>query len=205
MKINKTLRRRANLRDALIDAAERTIALHGLKGLRARSLAFEVGCAVGAIYNVVDDIDDLILAVNERTLLLLEAEVAKLADGAGQGTPGPVDQLTGLALTYLSFAADHGLRWRAVFEHAMTEGRAIPDWYRVRQRRLFGYLDAPLRALKPEMDSPRRAAVARSLFSAVHGMVALGLDEKVEAIALPKLREQIAFMVGVFGRGLAAS
>jgi AcrR family transcriptional regulator len=200
VKINKTLRRRANLRDALIEAADKTIAVHGLKGLRARSLAFEVGCAVGAIYNVVNDIDDLIFAVNERTLQMLEDELATSADE--DASAPPIDKLVRFAVAYLNFAADHGLRWRAIFEHSMSEGGEVPEWYRGRQRRLFSYLDQPLSELAPDMPAPRRAQVARSMFSAVHGLVALGLDEKVQAIALPTLREQVGFIVTAIGRGL---
>lgn len=206
VKINKTLRRRANLRDALIEAAEKTIAAGGLTQLRARQLAFEVGCAVGAIYNVVSDIDDLILAVNERTLQLLEAELTKPVVGpepsALRSEPA-IEKLVQLALGYLNFAADHGPRWRAIFEHRMSAGGEIPDWYRARQRRLFGFLDQPLSELQPQLSPARRLAIARSLFSAVHGIVALGLDEKIEAIALPDLREQLTFVVTAMGRGLA--
>ena len=56
-----TATRRENLRDALTDAAARAIADHGLSGLKARALADEAGCAVGAIYNVVADLDELAL------------------------------------------------------------------------------------------------------------------------------------------------
>ena len=45
--------------------------------------------------------------------------------------------------------------------------------------------------------------LARSLFSAVHGMVALGLDERVAAMTLPVLREQLRVVVGAVARGLA--
>src|SRR6478672_11581799 len=68
-----TATRREHLRDALIDAAARTIAKDGLSGLKARALADEVGCAVGAIYNVVADLDELVLLVNARTLAELES------------------------------------------------------------------------------------------------------------------------------------
>src|SRR5690242_17828165 len=63
-----TDQRRAHLRDVLVGAAERTITQHGPGSLRARALAEEAGCAVGAIYNVVEDLDDLVLLVNARTL-----------------------------------------------------------------------------------------------------------------------------------------
>jgi hypothetical protein len=46
--------------------------------------------------------------------------------------------------------------------------------------------------------------MARSLFSAVHGVVLLGLEEKLQRIPLPILREQLTLVVGALGRGLAA-
>src|SRR5438876_1219356 len=70
------LQRRERLKDSLVAAAEATVARQGLRGLRARALAEEVGCAVGAIYNVVKDLDDLVLLVNSRTLAALERDLA---------------------------------------------------------------------------------------------------------------------------------
>src|ERR1043166_9714145 len=114
--------RRRKLKDALIDAAERTIESEGLRGLKARELAAEVGCAVGAIYNVVSDLDDLVYAVNARTLEQLE----KTLTPAGKGPPDAVKALTHLALAYTNFAATHTPRWRALFDHRLPAGRARP-------------------------------------------------------------------------------
>jgi len=72
--MSKALERRAKLREALILAAERSIAAKGLSGLKTRDLAREIGCANGAVYNLVADVDELILRVGSRTL-------------ARQGTP----------------------------------------------------------------------------------------------------------------------
>jgi len=63
---------------ALISAAARTIAEQGLSGLKARALADEAGCAVGAIYNVVEDLDELVLLANARTLAALEPYILQL-------------------------------------------------------------------------------------------------------------------------------
>src|SRR3954471_19900177 len=113
---SKAAERRDKLREALIDAAERTIETHGLRALRARELAAEVGCAVGAIYNVVADLDELIYAVNARTLAALEATFT--AAGLEAEPPdGATARFVRLALAYLDFAAANGPRWRAVFGH----------------------------------------------------------------------------------------
>ena len=60
------------LKEALVEAAVRAIAEQGFRGLKARALADEAGCAVGAIYNVVADLDELTLLANARTLAALE-------------------------------------------------------------------------------------------------------------------------------------
>jgi hypothetical protein len=45
--------------------------------------------------------------------------------------------------------------------------------------------------------------LARSLFSAAHGLIVLGLEEKLQFIPLPSLREQVATIVTALGYGLA--
>jgi AcrR family transcriptional regulator len=203
--MTKADERRKRLREALISAAAQTIESHGLGGLKARTLAKQVGCALGAIYNVVTDLDDLIFTVNSRTLAALERDLAgakQVSDVAEE--PDPVDRLVRLGTAYLGFAAAHSVRWRALFEHRLPEGKSLPEQYLEDQRRLFRYIEAPLKELRPDFSGGRRALVARSLFSAVHGIVILGLEEKLQAIPLKSLREQIAFIVSAIGRGMAA-
>lgn len=200
----ETAERRRNLKESLIDAAEQGISSYGLPGLRARSLAERIGCAVGAIYNVVADLDELIMLVNARTLAALESDL--LAAGAahtdGQGGDTAIDRLCRMALAYLDFATARRLRWRAVFDHRLPAGKEVPDWYRDDQMRLFSYVEGPVGELLPGISPSRRALIARTLFSAVHGIVTLGLEEKLQALAPDELREQLTFAVAALARGL---
>ncbi|TNC11438.1 TetR/AcrR family transcriptional regulator [Methylobacterium terricola] len=200
--------RRERLKAALLDGAERTIAESGLSGLKARDLAKEVGCALGAIYTVFPDLDALILSVNLRTLALFDRVIATVPlppEPDGPPTPAQRDAavatLVRLAVAYLHFAAQNTTRWRALFQHRVTQ--ALPDWYLVEQVRLFRYIEAPLRVLRPDLGERERALLARSLFSATHGLVSLGLDEKLMVLSEPVLRGQIEVVVGALGRGLA--
>src|SRR5882724_3724237 len=167
----KAVTRRRKLRDALIHAAERTIAAEGLSGMKARELAYKVGCAVGAIYNVFADLDDLILAVNALTLEQLEKTLTVAGGDSADPQADAIKTLTHLALAYTDYAAAHTRRWRALFDHRLPEGREVPAWYAANLSRLFVYVEEPLRKLAPALSAERRALVARSLFSAVHGMV----------------------------------
>jgi AcrR family transcriptional regulator len=204
----KAAERKQNLKMTLIAAAERAIAARGLAGLKARNLAAEAGCAVGAIYNVVADLDDLALAVNSRTLAALEEELnaaagvdpAKPAAGAERA----MGRIIHLAHAYLDFAAANTLRWRALFEHRLPEGKPMPGWYLGEQIRLFGYIEQPLRDLLPSMPPEQRAMLARTMFSAAHGIVTLGLEEKLGAVSVEELRNQTTLVVSAIVIGLLA-
>ena len=207
LKTDSTVQRRDRLRDALVLAAEDTIAKGGLEELRARDLAEKAGCAVGAIYNAVEDLDQLVLLVNMRTLAALEHDLT-VAQGGGadvaDAAESAIAQLVHLAHAYLAFAVANAPRWRALFDHRMP-GREVPEWYRSEQHRLFRQVEEPLRVLQPRVAPKRRALLARSLFSAVHGLVRLGLEEKLQAIPLTVLREQMTFFVTTIGRGMTSA
>ncbi|MBR0842008.1 TetR/AcrR family transcriptional regulator [Bradyrhizobium liaoningense] len=199
--MTKALERREKLRTDLILAAERMIASRGLAGLKTRDLAREIGCANGAIYNLVADVDELILRVGSRTLLRLD-EVLSAAESAGE--PSPQETLVRIALAYCDFAAENLELWRALFEHRMEADKALPDWSINDQLQLFRHIYQPLAMLFPERSREELGITARSLFSAVHGMVALGLEQKLVAVPLPALRREIADLVRAMVHGLIA-
>jgi AcrR family transcriptional regulator len=204
----RTSERRETLKEALIAGAERTIAAHGLAALKARDLAAAAGCAVGAIYNVVADLDDLVIAVNGRTLAALGQALGDAAGAGPKGGPGGADQavagLVRMAAAYLDFAAVNTQRWRTLFDHRLPDGRP-PEWYVAQQAQLFAHVEGPLHALRPGLAPAALALSARSLFSAVHGIVSLGLEEKLGVIPLQTLRAQIAEFVSAMARGLSAT
>jgi AcrR family transcriptional regulator len=200
--MSKTLERRAKQREALIEAAERMIKARGLAGLKTRDLAEEIGVANGAVYNLVADVDELILMVGSRTLARLDAE---LSAAESAGPPGPEAALVRIAIAYCDFAAHHLELWRALFEHRMAPDKPLPDWAVADQMHLFRHIHQPLAALFPQQSFDDISVTARTLFSAVHGMVALGLEQKLVAVPLAVLRKQIATMVTATVKGLLAT
>jgi AcrR family transcriptional regulator len=192
-----TLRRHQDLHDRLLNAAEQAIAAEGLAQLRARALADQVGCSVGAIYGVFTDLDTLILAVNTRTLAAIGAAMDHAAGG------DPAERMVQLAHAYLDYAVANRPRWTALFQHRLPPGQSVTAEYAAQLAAAFAHVEGPLAALCPAMPEPDRVLLARSLFSAVHGMVELGLDEKVAAIPLPQLRAQIGLVVAAMAAGLA--
>ena len=204
-----TAERRSNLKETLVAVAERFIDNSGLAGMKARELAAEAGCSVGAIYNVVADLDELVIAVNGRTLDMMETAFAAAAgtrEGCEpDGVEAAIAQMVRLALAYLHFAAAHQRRWRTLFDHRLPPGQELPEWYVDQQRRMFGVIEHALRILQPDLAADLFELLARSLFSAVHGIVALGLEEKLGAISVHDLEDQTTAIVTAIGRGLRSA
>src|SRR5438552_6596689 len=165
--MSKALERRAKLRESLILAAEKSIARGGLAGLKTRDLAREIGVANGAVYNLVEDVDELILRVGSRTLARLDAA---LSEAEQDGPADPAGRLVRIATAYCDFAAGNLELWRALFEHRMAPDKPLPEWAAREQLDLFRHINAPLAALFPKRAPDELGVRARSLFSAVHGM-----------------------------------
>lgn len=188
----KVAQRRAALRDSLIDHAERRIAADGLANLRARDLAKDAGCALGAIYNVFGDLNDLVLTVNARTFERLGAAVAEPLAAAPQD---PVEQLVVMAQAYHRFAAENYHAWRALFDIDRPAGEAAPDWYLTEMGRLFAYIDAPLSVLFPDLSDADRSLMTRALFSSVHGIVMLALNEASAGVPAQEVDRMISLVL----------
>src|SRR5262245_36630624 len=197
--MTKTLERRAKQLETLIEAAEKAIAAKGLAGLKSRELAAEIGGANGAVSNLVDDMDELILRVGSRTLARLDAA---LSTTESDGAPSPAEALVRIAVAYCDFAAENLELWRALFEHRMAPEKPVPEWAIEAQMNLFRHIYHPLAKLFPKWSKDELGITARSLFASVHGMVSLGLEQKLIAVPVAALRDEIATIVKATIRGL---
>ncbi|MEM7776480.1 MAG: TetR/AcrR family transcriptional regulator [Pseudomonadota bacterium] len=189
---------RSLLRRRALEVAREIMSAEGLGAVQARRIATGIGCSVGTLYNLYDGLDDLIVAVNAETLEQLGAAVVKACDTSDSQAIEPLLEI--MALAYFEFARDHRQCWQAIFQHQLANGRVVPDWYRERQSALFALVEDILRSRI--RDDDHRKMASRALFSAVHGVVSLSLDEKLGAYDEHLTRKQITFIVGSAVRGL---
>lgn len=193
----KTAARKTALREKLVEVAEAQIAAGGLSTLRARDLAAQAGCSVGAIYNVFDDLNALAMAVNGRTFRALGARVSAAVTHAGPR--GPQERLIVMSTAYLSFASDHTRLWRALFDLEMTSDGQVPDWYLEELGAVFALIAGPLREIYPEKSVEDLDLMVRALFSAVHGIVLLGLERRISGVPQAEIEKMIALVLGEIG------
>jgi AcrR family transcriptional regulator len=75
-----------DLRQHLIDAAERLIARRGTAGLTVRQIAREAQVATGALYNHVTDKEELLALALQQHVHAVQARLGPLPGPAGTGT-----------------------------------------------------------------------------------------------------------------------
>ncbi|WP_275786001.1 TetR/AcrR family transcriptional regulator [Pararhizobium gei] len=192
--------KREDLRARLIEAARNRIAADGLTNLRARDVTQDAGCALGGLYTVFADLDDLIFHVNSGTLKSLEATFA-LAEVKDRT---PTDELRNLARGYLTFAVNHRHLWKALFEHRLSEGRESPQWHLDEHLFLMDVIAAPLVDLQPGLSAEERASRARTLFGAVHGVISISLEARFVGVPTEKLERELDDFVLTIAAGSKA-
>lgn len=200
---SKTTERRHKLRLQLIEAAEAAVRRDGLKAVTARDLATEVGCSVGAIYNVFADIDELVIAVNSRTLARLDRAIAGFVPEEAGGRDAKAC-LVGLAQAYCRFAIANTNLWTALFEHGERINRNIPDWHLDEHVQLIRHIVKSLARMFPGKTEDELWQLAGLMFSAVHGVVSLGLQGFFFAVPEEMLEQQVALLVSAALDGLKA-
>ena len=166
-----------SLRLLILEASEKIISTNGLSGLSAREVARSVGYSPGTIYNIFENLDDLILQVEGRMLDELDARLATLS------TDKPADQrVLELAHAYLAFTTERPRLWNLLFEHHLPPTMPVPAWY---QHKLDALMQRVEGSLQPLVSGADRAAVARAarvLWAGVHGITSLATADKLAIV-----------------------
>jgi hypothetical protein len=142
----------------------------------------------------------LILAVNSRTLLRLGQQL----QAAAASQTAPEAQLAALAQAYLGFALDNLTLWSAAFEHRMPRDWDVPDWHIEEHAVLIEHILAPLARLQPDLAQLDLSLRASTLFSAVHGVVKLSLEDRFVAVQPAALAAEVAALVRLLTTGMTA-
>jgi AcrR family transcriptional regulator len=183
----------------MIDTARRVISDKGLIFLKVRDVAEAAGCAIGSVYNEFGDFDGLILTINRETVRRLTEKLRAVSSAE------PREQLHGLAQGYLEFATQNANLLRSLFEHRMEEDRPFPEDILNMVMDAFALMYPPLFRLMPDRDPAEVALIARTMFSAVHGIISLGLEDRMVAVPPAKLKQQLAQFVDAQLAGLGAT
>lgn len=160
----------------VVDAAEALARQEGLRGLSLRKIAAEVGYAPGSLYNVIGDLDDIVLHLNARTLDRLSDYLRTRIEPVRPA----IENAFAVADGYLDFVIAEPRLWGLILEHRLMTGTQLPSWYADTLAATTGLVDEVLRPLIPD-EAERRLAVV-SLWAALHGIASLATSGKLASV-----------------------
>jgi len=141
--------------------------------LSLRKVANMIGYVPSTLVNVFGNYNILLLHAVAQTLDELSIEAARVVDESID----PEDALFKLAYCYHDFAQKHPNRWQLIFEHNMN-GETLPEWQTKRIDGMTGMLEQLLSVLAPERSEDEVLKASRVLWSGVHGITLLSVDDK---------------------------
>ena len=187
------------LRENILSAATELITTSGLAGLSAREVARRIGYSAGTIYNVFENLDDLVLTIEARMLDELDAALMRLPQ-----KPDPREHLLQLAQTYLAFTHENPRRWNLLFEHHLPAGVNVPQSYRDKLDGLLARIEAAIEPLTGSTDKAEIQRNARVLWAGVHGITSLSTADKLSNVTADSAWPLVKDLVETYLDGVAA-
>ncbi len=187
------------LREHILQAATELITSGGLAELSAREVARRIGYSAGTIYNVFDNLDDLILTIEGRMLDDLDRKLDHLPRSSD-----PRQNLLNLAEAYLAFTHANPKLWNLLFEHHLPPGVDVPPTYRAKLDGLLSRIEAALTPLLQSREPAERRRAARVLWAGVHGITSLSTADKLSNVSTESAWPLVKDLVETYLDGISA-
>ncbi|EPA0455561.1 TetR/AcrR family transcriptional regulator [Vibrio fluvialis] len=170
-------RRNDHTREELVSLTLKTVkeflGSHSYHELSLRKIATMIGYVPSTLVNVFGNYNLLLLHVVAQTLDELSSEAKAVVSQCKD----PEQALYQLAYCYHDFAQKNPYRWQLIFEHNMN-GEVLPEWQAERIDAMTSMLEGLLKVIAPQRSDSEILRTSRVLWSGVHGITLLSVDDK---------------------------
>jgi len=173
---------REELREMALNAAELLLDEMQLPAISTRQIAAKMGYTVGTLYQIYKNLPDLLIHVNSRSIKQLHQCCLKEHDISLSAS----ENIQHYALTYVDFSCRYQSRWRLIFDHDVIEQIEKPEWYQEQISELFALIALELKRIRPDASSEQLEATTHLLWSSIHGICSMSLNQKVFACEIDK-------------------
>ncbi|HAR10025.1 MULTISPECIES: TetR-like C-terminal domain-containing protein [Halomonas] len=156
-------------------ACDAWLAEQPVHALSLRSLAREVGCAPSTLLKLYGSFNNLLQHVNLESLGRLRTVMEPLL----VDTTEPEARLRALAQGYWKFAREDAHRWQLMFDYPLAQEGELDQRQTDMIGALFARVEGTLTEYQPDLESLEAQRLARTLWGSVHGLVQLGLNDRL--------------------------
>jgi AcrR family transcriptional regulator len=185
------------LRQRILEAAQSIIERDGLMGLSAREVARLIAYSPGTLYNIFENLDDVLLTLQTQMLANL-VDVLK----AVPPHPRPQDTINALASAYVDFALDNKRMWNLLFTHIMPVGTSAPAALVHNINTISSIVSAQVALILQNTSLAEVDIAAKSLWAGVHGITAIAVTEKGPTLNAATVHGFVKQLVSTYTRGL---
>lgn len=163
--------------EAILKVASELADAEGLRGVGIRAIAAQLKISPGTLYNVIGDIDDIILRLNEQTLIglrdALQSAIADEQDAASN--------ILAVAKAYIDFVRANPKRWSMLIEYSLATDKELPSWYHQTLDQTLTTVDRLLQPIIPARKERQRAVAV--LWAVLEGTASLAASGKLSLVS----------------------
>lgn len=185
-----------DLKELILDSAEKIVIRNGYEDLTARKLAQKIGYTPGTIYSFFKNLDDLILNINANTL----DEIYDQIKCALNKSSNPEKQIGSVAEIYQNYCNDKYNKWELLFEYRYNKKEAMPQWYQEKVLRIFELIQKPIEQLSNSKKNAENTT--RVFWASLHGIMILAAKSKLDITKSKPAEELIKIFLKTFIQGI---
>jgi AcrR family transcriptional regulator len=188
------------LRQLILDASQAIIERSGISGLSAREIARMIGYSPGTLYNVFENLDDILLTLQVQ----LQGRTLENLKRVPIGSDGE-QNIRALTEAYVDFALANRRMWNLFLAHSLAVGTKMPAPFQDNIDKMAAIVRKALLPLVSKESQDKLDDLAWALWTGIHGITAVAATEKGVYVTPDTANSYAKSLAETFVKGLRAA
>lgn len=185
------------LRQLILDASQTIVERNGMTGLSAREIARMIGYSPGTLYNIFENLDDVLLTLQVQLMGRTLEHMKRVPLGVDREK-----NVEALAHGYVDFALVNRRMWNLFLAHSLPAGTTVPVLLHDYTNSLIDIVKEQLAPIAPDASRDALDAIARTLWAGLNGITAIAATEKGVYLTPATAQSFAKELTTIFIRGL---
>lgn len=185
------------LRQLILDASQQIVEQHGMAALSAREIARIIGYSPGTLYNIFENLDDVLLSMQIQLLARTVEHLRHVELGSNED-----ENVSELIQAYIDFALANQRMWNVLLAHSLPATTTIPAAFSMHMNSLAEEIRAAVAPIATGLSKDEIDTSAHALFAAAHGIAAVAVSGKGAEFTPTKARSCAKQLTALFIKGL---